>query len=303
MQNILILLHQLVQMMLYICIGYVLCRTGLVNKEGSKALSSILLYVVLPCVIVNSLLQERNAEQLIALGVSFLLAVVTLCLAMLCAGLIFRKRPIDNFSASFSNAGFMGIPLVSAMLGTGAVRYVAGMVALLNILQWTYGQWLMTRDRKQISLRACLTNPMVLAFLAGLFLFFTQLPLPGLVKNTITAISACNAPLAMIVLGALLGQGKLSTFFTDKHAWICVLVRLLLIPVVTLLVFLLVPERFAAIRLAVFLTACAPIGSNVSVYAQKAGLDAAYASRSVCLSTLLSVITMPLMIGLAEWIW
>ena len=303
MESARILAGQMGQMLLYIAVGYLLARTRLLSQEGSRGLTNVLLYAVLPCAIVSALQQERSPERMIQVLLSILLAAVALGIAMLIAALFFRGRGVDNFGAAFSNAGFMGIPLVSALLGPEAVGFAAGMVALLNVLQWTYGQWLLTGDQKQMSLRACLTSPMVISFALGLALFFSGLRLPALVTRTLSAMSACNGPLAMIVLGALLGRGKLLALITDPHGWLCSAVRLLLIPAVTLLLFWLVPAKYQAIRMAVFLTACAPVGSNVAVYAQRAGLDASYASRTVCLSTLLSVVTMPLMILLAETLW
>lgn len=304
MENAWILFQQLLQMLIYIAIGFVLFRTKLVTKEGSKALTHVLLYVILPCVIVNSYQLERNAETLRSVGWSLLLGALVLVVAMAVSALVFRrKQPIDNFSASFSNAGFMGIPLITAVMGSGAVSYIAGMVALLNALQWTYGQWVLSGDRKRISVKSCLLNPIVLSLFVALILYFTQLPLPGIVTRSISAISACNAPVAMIILGVFLGQSKLSVIFTDPKAWLCSLIRLVVVPVVTLLILWPLPEACHEIRMALFLAASAPVGSNVAVYAEKLGMDSAYASRTVCLSTLLSVVTMPLLLAAAQLIW
>lgn len=297
-----ILLHQLLQMLIYIAIGFILYRTKKITKEGSAALSNLLLYVILPCAIVNSFRLERTAETMSRIGMSLLVSLVVLVIAMGISFLVFRKDAIANFSASFSNAGFMGIPLITAMLGGQAVCYIAGLVAMLNALQWTYGQWIMSGDKKNISPKAVLLSPMVLAFLIGLLVFFTQLPLPTIVSGSLSAIAACNAPVAMIILGVFLGQSRLVEIFTDKRVWLCSAVRLLVIPAVTLLAFLLIPEEYSAIRLAIFLAACAPAGSNVAVYAQKLKLDAGYAGRIVCLSTLLSVISMPVMTALFDLI-
>ena len=123
-----ILFQQLLQMLVYIAIGFVLFRTKLVTKEGSKALTHVLLYVILPCVIVNSYRMERTAKSIRTVGWSLLLGLLVLVVAMVVSALIFRRRrPIDNFSSSFSNAGFMGIPLITAVMGSGAVSYIAGM--------------------------------------------------------------------------------------------------------------------------------------------------------------------------------
>ena len=303
MDSAMILFKQLLQMMIYIAIGFALYRAKLVTKEGSKALSHLLLYVVLPCAIANSFRIERTAQAVTEIGLSLLFALIALVIAVVISQLFFRKRPIDSFGASFSNAGFMGIPLITAVLGSSSVCYIAGLVAMLNTMQWTYGQWLLTGDKNKMSPKAILTSPIVLAFIAGLILFFTQLPLPSIVGNSISAIAACNGPVAMIILGVLLGQCNLKDIFTDKFAYLNSLVRLVIIPLATLLAFWLIPAQWSAIRMALFLAACAPVGSNVAVYAQKLDMDPSYASCTVCLSTLFSVVTMPVMMMLAQMIW
>lgn len=207
--------------------------------------------------------------------------------------MLFRKAPIDDFGAAFSNAGFMGFPLVTAVLGSDAIFYAAGFVALLNALQWTYGQALLSGDKKHYSLQAVLKNPLVLSLLAGLLIFFVQIPVPAMAQDALEAIAGLNAPLAMIILGVYLAQTKLLSLFTEPRLYVVCAVRLLLIPALTILVLWFVPEQYAAIRLTLIIVASAPVGSNVAVYAQKLDQDYAYAVRLVCLSTLLSIITMP----------
>lgn len=303
MDSAFILFRQLIQMLIYVAVGFIMHRAKLITKESSKALSNLLLYVILPCAIVNSFRIERTAQVMQEIGLSLLFSAAALVAAMGISRLFFRKRPIDSFGASFSNAGFMGIPLISSMLGSSSVCYIAGMVAMLNALQWTYGQRLLTGDRAKTSPKAILTSPIVLAFPIGLILFFTQLPLPDVVSGSLSAIAACNAPIAMVVLGVFLGQCRFRDIFLDRHAWQCSAVRLVFIPLATLLIFALIPAQWSGIRLALFLAACAPVGSNVAVYAQKLELDSSYASRAVCLSTLLSVFSMPLMLAVAQLIW
>ncbi len=297
-----ILLKQMLQMLLYIGIGWILYRTSLITRQGSLALTHLLLYVILPCVIVNSFSIERNEETTRRILLSLLLGAAVLAVSMLIARLVFSKRPIDNFAASFSNAGFMGIPLIAGVLGGDSVRYIVGMVALLNVLQWTYGQVLLTGDKKKMSPRALITSPLIIAFLLGLLIFATQLKLPQIAASCVSAIAGCNAPVAMIVLGVFLGQTKLKEIFTDKAAYLCSAVRLLLIPGVTLLMLMLLPESLWPVSLPLLLAAAAPVGSNVAAYTQKLELDSCYASKTVCLSTILSVVTLPVIYAAAVWL-
>lgn len=296
----LLIARQIAIMFLYMLIGFLLFRRGLVTKEGSRALAHLLLYCVLPCVIINSFLTERTAENTRQLLVSIGAGALLLLLSMAVAALLFRGSGIDNFAAAFSNAGFMGFPLITALLDSSAVFFAAGFVALLNALQWTYGQWLLSRDVRQIRLRAVLGNPIILSLFAGLVLFFTQIPLPGLVTDTVSALTALNAPLAMIILGVYLAQTDLLRMFrTGRLYWVSA-VRLVLIPLLSLAVLMLLPAEYRDIKAALLLVAAAPVGSNVAVYAQKLNLDYTWAVQTVCVSTLLSIVTMPAIIFLMQ---
>lgn len=300
MATVFIVLRQIVIMFLYMAIGGLLFQKGLITKEGSKSLANLLLYVVLPCVVVKSFCVARTPERTSGLLVSFLAALGILLLAMAVSHLLFQKNPIDDFGAAFSNAGFMGFPLVAAVQGSEAIFYAAGFVALLNALQWTYGQSLISDDPGYRSPKAILKNPLVLSLLLGILIFCFEIPMPAIASDLLAALSALNAPLAMVILGVYLAQTDARTLFNDPHLYVVAAVRLVLIPLLTILVLKLLPAEYAAIATTLVIVAAAPIGSNVAVYAQKLGKDYAYAVRGVCLSTLLSAITMPLLMLFAN---
>lgn len=295
MATVFIVLRQIVIMFLYMAIGGLLFQKGLITKEGSKSLANLLLYVVLPCVVVKSFCVARTPERVSGLLVSFLAAFGILLLAMAVSHLLFKKNPIDDFGAAFSNAGFMGFPLVAAVQGSEAIFYAAGFVALLNALQWTYGQSLISGDPSYRSPKAILKNPLVLSLLLGILIFCFELPVPAIASDLLAALAALNAPLAMVILGVYLAQTDPKTLFNDPHLYVVAAARLVLIPLLTILVLKLLPAEYAAIATTLVIVAAAPIGSNVAVYAQKLGKDYAYAVRGICLSTLLSAITMPLL--------
>ena len=230
----LIALKQTAVMFLLMAIGWLLFKGSKITKEGSRDLANMLLYVILPCAIVNAFCTEYTEEKSLHLLYAFGLGLAALVLAILISRLIFRKRPIDHFGAAFSNAGFMGLPMIQAVLGTGAVIYSAPFIALL---------------------------------------------------------------------GVYLAQTDLKSLFADKMLYLNSAVRLLAIPLVTLALFCLLPASLQEARMALLIVASAPVGSNVAVYAQLNHLDYTYASKSVCLSTLFSILTMPLMIALAGLLW
>lgn len=262
-----ILIQQLLIMVIFMAVGYFLYKTALVTTQGCKEFGSLLLYIILPAAIINSYCVERTPEKAKGLLLSFFAALAALLLAMLVSSLLFRKKKIERFGIAFSNAGFMGIPIVSAVLGAEAVFYISSFVALLNIFQWTYGVAIMTDSLDCIKGKKLLKNPILISMVVGLVLFSTQLPLPAVVTKSISSLAALNAPVAMIILGIYLAQTDLKSIFIHVWLYYTSAVRLLLIPILTGLLMLLFPAD-GTIKLAVLIAASAPIGSNVAVFAQ-----------------------------------
>lgn len=301
MDIVILLLKQNFIMFIYLMIGYFLCKKRLVSQQGCADIGKILLYIIMPVAIFRSYIAEFSMELFEGLAVSFAAAVLSLLLSVIVSRLIFSSdQAVERFGAAFSNAGFIGIPLVQMTLGGENVLYISSFVALLNILQWTYGVLAMTGDRQYISFKKIRTNPIVISFLAGIAVFCLPVTLPDTIQSVIGTISSMNGPLAMIVLGIYLGQIPLAELFTEKMVYRCVVVRLLVIPMLTIVLMMLFPAKYLLIKLAVLIVASAPVGSNVAIFAQLFNQDYSRSVKEVCLSTLACIITMPVLIGIAN---
>lgn len=303
MELVLLTVRQLLVMLLYLLVGFVLYRCGVVTPAGSKDLAALLVKLVIPAVIVNSFCVPFSPERLWALEQSAVLAALLLGLAVLVARLLYRHAPLENFGAAFSNAGFMGIPLVTAVLGSDAVLYIVPFVALLNVLQWTYGVDVICERRTPLSLRQLFWNPPMVGIGIGLLLFVTGAggALPGVVETTLRGVCGLNAPLAMMILGIYLARENPATLFTEPRLYGASAVRLLLIPLLSAVVLRVLPVP-RTMALAVLICAAAPVGANVAVYAQLHGKDHAYASKLVVLSTLFSLLSLPLVTAVGQFL-
>lgn len=303
MEIVVLLLRQNLVMLVYMMIGYFLYKKKLVSAGGSADIGRILLYIIMPAAILKSYLADFSRERLEGLFVSFLAALLSLLLSIAAARIAFSKEQgIERFGAAFSNAGFIGIPLVQMTLGEEAVFYVSSYVALLNILQWTYGLVTITGDRSLISVKRLRTNPIILSFLAGIALFLLPVSLPETAENVVGTIAAMNGPLAMIVLGVYLGQVPLRSLFSGRVVYRCALMRLIVIPVLTMALLFVFPEKYHMLKLTILIAASAPVGSNVSIFAQLYGQDYMQSVKEVTLSTLLCIITLPLILGIADYV-
>ena len=301
MEMAMILARQILQMFLLAGLGYGLFKTGRISQEGSKALGNILIYLAVPAVIINGFLVERTPEHVTGILYSAAAAAVLLLLSILISRIIFRKDAIAAFAGAFSNPGFFGVPLIIASVGQGAVFYVACFIAFLNIGQWTYGVSILNGQPvlQGFQPRKLIRAPFIIAILIGLCLFFTQLPLPAVIKGTLSSVAALNTPLAMFTVGIYLAQTNLRTMIMRKSLYVISAVRLLAVPLVSLLLLSLLPQAFHDMKLALLLAIACPVGSNVAVYAQLHGKDYPYAVETVIVSTLFSLLTIPLVVWLS----
>ena len=295
-----IILKQTLVMGLYMAGGYALYKGGKITREGSRTITNMLLWLIIPVVLVRSFCVECTPERLSMLGQSFLLSTIAMALSIFISLVIYRKHPLDCFAAAFSNCGFIGIPLVTAALGEAAVFFLSGMLVWVNVLQWTWGASVISGKKMSFSPKALLLTPFTIATALGLVLMLTGLgaKLPHVVTSAMTGISNLNGPIAMIILGVYLAQTKLSTLFINPRLYMLSVARMWLIPLITLLIFWLFPiDR--TICMAVLISAAAPVGANCAVYAQMYDGDYPYSCQTVALSTVASIVMMPLFIVLA----
>ena len=296
---VLMLIQQILVMLAMMAVGAVLVRVGMVDEAGTKQLSSIALYVATPAVIIQAFAIEFDPEQLVNalwMGLFFTLAlVVSAAIAYLVCG---KADRVGQFAVIFSNSGFVGIPIISGLLGPEFVFYVTITMAVGTFALWTYGVLLMSGDKGQISMKKIVTNPAVIALFVGLALFFAPVRLPDMVAQFLTGMGNLNTGLGMLVLGANLGSSNLGLLFTDRRIYKACAFRLLVVPAVTILLCMVMPVS-AEIRMVLLIVEACPCSAVTSMLAQLYGGDFQYGTGLVIVTTLLSMATMPLILTLA----
>lgn len=296
-----ILLQQTIIMFALMLLGLLLSRRGMITEQGSRDLSNVLLYAVIPCVILRSYMSKFSTEKLRAMGLSALIAVIAFAASIAVAYLTCGTRHrIENFAVAFGNAGFIGIPLVTAVFGPEAAFYVVSFSTFANLLQWTYGIVIISGKKETMNLRMVFVNPVFISMVIGIALFVLQPALPTVVTGTIGYIADGNTVLAMIILGYYLSKVQLRGLFADVRLYLFSALRLLVVPAVTILVFLPFPFARGEIALITLIAAATPIASSTAIFAQKFDQDYRRAVSYVCLSTILSVTTLPLVMLFAE---
>lgn len=289
--------------LILILVGYFTVKKGMFTKESLGSITSFLLYIVTPCLIVSSFLSAESGKLD---GWTMLLAVVlpalSIVISIAVSYLFFRREPLGRrrvlrFSTVFCNVGFMGIPLVEGIVGSEGVLYGSFFIAVFNIFCWTYGYVMMGGGK--VRLKALLLNPGVIGIVIGLPLYLLDVPVPALFVEPVELISALNTPLAMIVVGGYIAQVKLRAFVSDLAVYKMAVLRLVVAPLLYLaLVWLLRPDE--TLLMSTVIQAATPVAANCVLFAVQYGSDAELASKSVAVSTALSVVTIPLLTVLVQ---
>lgn len=283
-------------MLLMIAVGFVLSRIKLLKEAGTACLATLLLNLILPSSILNSFLSAEESVHFSAIAISFGISALAVLIAVVISKLAFPRDAVGNFASAFSNAGFMGIPLITGILGARAVIFAAPFIAIVNVLQWTYGVYLFTGSTDGLKVKQLIRNPILISLALGMLVALLRISFPMIITKTISGFAAMNAPIAMLILGAYMSRSDLKKLFMDGRMYLISLFRLMIVPIVTMLALKLFQLSDPTICMAIFIAAAAPVGSNVAVYAQRNGGDYQYASGTVCISTAFAILTMPLLV-------
>jgi predicted permease len=279
----------------------------------------MMLFVVTPCIIVDSFQRPFNSNDLGLLGIALFVAILYHALNIFFAHTcVFEKEQkrqrVMRFGLVFSNAGYMAFPLQEAILGKNGLFIGAIIIAVFNILLWTYGVWemsgslfkadgKMSKARQLLSTaKAGIINPGTLGVIFGLIFFFNSITLPEIIGKPVSIIASLNTPIPMIIIGFYLANAKISKVFTDLRAYNMMFLRLIVVPVVLFGLLYVMNIRNHNLVVALVIAASAPAAAATTMFAAKFNQDTLHSVAVVSYSTLISMITMPLVVGFAYWL-
>ena len=290
--------HQILVMFVLMVIGYICAKTRLIDEATNKRLSSIVMMLVNPLVIFLSFQREFDPALLRGLFISFGLSALSYVISLTVTHLVYRNRPgvsypIEQFGCVYSNSGFIGIPLVKGVFGLEGVFYLTAYLALFNLLIWTHGVIVMTGKADFRSIRKALVSPPLIATFLGLIAFLARFQLPEILAEPFELVGATNPPLAMIVAGVSMAQLQLLSMFTSAKIYRVMALRLVIIPLLVIAAFSWLDLPTILTGVVIIVTAC-PVGANIILFAYRYNQDQQYASRLFSSTTLVSLITLPL---------
>ena len=303
LQSFTTVLMQIVILFIMITVGYVCSKRGILSPSTIKELSRFIIYVVTPCIIVESFHRPFDSSMLQKMGIICAAAMGAHVLNIILSRALIHdkeqnRRVVYQFATIFSNCGFMGLPLQHAILGSDGVFYGAVFIAVFNVFTWTYGFILMGSQGQKVETRKLLLNPGILGVTVGFIIFVISFQIPYVLLVPIKSFAALNTPLPMVVVGYYLSQITSLRVLKDKNLIITQVVKLLASPLMILLLVYLAGVR-GMILTSLVISASAPSAANTVIFSVLFNRDAKLAVTLVSLSTLLSVLTMPFVIALA----
>ena len=300
-----LLFKQIVQFFIMIIMGYTLVKLKIVKSDDSKVLSKVCLYLIMPCVIINSFLIEFTPEKLKGLGLAVGVAVIIHFVAWVfikILGKILNFNPVEKASVMYSNAANMVIPVVMSVLGDEWVLYSSAFVSVQLILLWTHCKSMLSNE-KGFELKKIYTNINLIAIFIGILLFVTKIHIPNVVQGTLKSVGGTVAPISMIITGMIMAGAELKNVFINRRIYLVVFFRMILFPFIVFLIIYFtgitnVMDKGAMILLVTFIATITPTASSITQMAQVYGNNEQYAGAINIMTTIASIVTMPIMVAL-----
>lgn len=291
---------KIMEMFLLILVGVVSYRTGVIDSEANKRLSGLLLKVVSPVLILMAYQIDFKAELLTGLLMVMVFSAVSFGLTIGLANLLIRpgssRNPeIERMAVIYSNCGFIGIPLINGLMGREGVFYMTAYMTVYNMFIWSHGLVSMCGAGSLRETLKRFVQPATIAIGIGLVLFLLRIRLPEVIFNPLDMLGNMNTPLAMLVAGCSLAESDLPGALKRRRTYLISALKLLVVPMLALVV----PVLFhadRAVALTVMVGAACPTGAMVSMFALQYDKDSRYATELFTISTVLSLVTIPLAI-------
>ncbi len=302
-----LLMEQIIELFIMIFMGFIIVKAGIVKDEDSKVLSKIVLYLIIPCVIINAFQVDYTSKTVRGLLIAFAASVIlqlVLLFIISAMGRLFHMNEVEAASVYYSNSGNLIVPIVTFILGQEWVLYGCAFMSVQLVFLWTHCKKIISRE-SSYDWRKIVLNINMISIVIGVVLFFTRIHLPQIINDTIGSVGSMIGPASMIVTGMLFAGMDLKKVFANRRVYFVTFLRMLLVPLISLILIKIshMAYLFAdapKIMLIVFLAVITPSASTVTQMCQVYGNDSRYASAINVVTTLCAVVTMPVMVLLYE---
>jgi len=318
-----ILIEQTLSIFIILLTGVICYRTKLIDDDSNKKLTNILLTLAQPILIFTSFQMDFDIDLVVGLLISLVLAFATHIVAIIISYIFIRKKKrkiiiengvrtvtyvvnedaeVERLTGSYANMGLMGMPIIYGIYGSVGVFYVTAYIIAFNILMYTHGVIMISGNRK-LKFRDIIDrfkSPAIIAIISGIIFFVFQIKLPKVIYQSLDNISRIYAPFGMIIAGATIAKTDLIKMLTGNlRRYYIVFLKLLLVPFVTMLIYVWLPidETIKMVAIILSATPTTTIGTLLTIKYNK---NSVFAAEVFAMTTLFSIVTIPFIIMIAE---
>ncbi len=308
-QNVLIASEQVAILYILVAVGAIADKTGIYTEKVAKSCTDLLFYIITPAVIIESFYKlEYSAETAKGLLTAIICGFVLHIVSAAISSLVFNRCNKDEsciykYSCAYGNCGYMALPLAGAVLGDEGVFYCSAVIISFQIFSFTHGIYTITKgkdgDKVKFSAKNLILNPGVISVIIGLPLFLLSFEMPDIIAKPVNYIASLNTPVAMLIFGTYIANTNFKTIFRNWRIFAVALVKLIILPLVLLAAFRLVGIS-GTLLVALSISAGAPTANNTVMFSAKYDRNTGLASQTVAVVSFISIITLPVMIALAQ---
>lgn len=302
--DFLLTIQKVSALFMLIMLGFFAGKIQIISPKGQQDMTRLVIHITMPATIFSAMQLEMNPDRL---KTSFVIFGILLC----CYAFIFffgqyisSKIPInkgqqDILQAALllSNTSFMGYPIIQSLLGQEALFYaVVGAGFIFEVVAWSLGVYIISRSGSQIiglNWRKIILSPGILSTVIGLVFFVFQLSVPNPLNNVIESLAPMTSPLAMIIIGVMLSRCDIKSVFSNKYLYTASILKLLIIPILILSTLKILGFSGPTLVIPVMMLSM-PSATYVAMFSANFDNDAEFASQIIFMSSLLSMITIPI---------
>ncbi|NFE19536.1 AEC family transporter [Clostridium botulinum] len=295
------IINQVLILSIIMGIGVICGKRKILNEEATKRLSDFLVKVTLPCLILSSFNYNFTEDMIKNAKMFFIYSIIIHIALILISGLFFikyneRARKVLKFSTIFSNSAFMGYPVIEALYGKIGVFYASIFGIPFNIFMLSAGIMIYTGERDAKNLKGILKHPGIIATVLGMFILVFSISIPIPINTALQYVGSMTTPLSMIIVGSMLADINIKEIFSGTEAYYGSFVRLIIIPALVYILMIVVKADKLLLEICVILEAM-PTAVLATVLAEEYDGDVVLAAKCVFITTILSVITIPLVVA------
>lgn len=292
-----IVVNQVIILFLIMGTGFYARKRKMIPDEGRKTISNILVNIASPLLIISAFRLEFSADMMKNIMIVIAFSFVSMIILIILGKILFikykgEKNAVLRFVTVFANWGFMGLPVVQALYGKTGIFYGSLFQLAFNTIVWTYGVALISGKRDMKSLKAGILNPGIISVLVGFIIFVFSINIPETIYRAIDMLGSTTVPLSMIVIGSNMADIKFRDVFLKPELYYVSIVRLLLVPIASIIVLKFIGISGAVLGTCVAMQAM-PGATYAAIFSEKYDKDIYFASQCVFLTTLISLVTIP----------